>query len=65
MIRYYTAAEIAAVYRRPIGTVYRLASTRGWKKIAGQPILYDADDVEKTMTMLRRYRWRDTPSEVT
>lgn len=51
MIRYLTAAEIAAVYRRPLGTVYRLASVHRWRRTSDQrrPVLYAAADVEMTM----------------
>lgn len=51
MIRYVTASEIAALYRRPIGTVYRLASERGWRRSADRkrPVLYLAEDVAATM----------------
>lgn len=51
MIRYVTAAEVAALYRRPIGTVYRLASVHGWRRSADRkrPVLYLAEDVEATL----------------
>ena len=50
MIRYLTAAEIAVLYKRPIGTIYRLASQRRWRRVADgrRPALYAADDVEET-----------------
>jgi hypothetical protein len=54
MIRYYTAAEIRDIYRRPLGTVHRLASERGWRRAndGRRPALYNADDVEATMDEL-------------
>ena len=54
MIRYVTAKEISDAYRRPIATVYRLASTDRWKRSGDgkRPVLYDVDDVERTMARL-------------
>jgi hypothetical protein len=51
VINYYSAAEIAALYGRPIGTVKRLASTDGWRRTTDgrRPVLYNADDVQATM----------------
>ena len=53
MIRYYTAAEIRGIYRRPTGTIYRLASEDGWRRNDDRrrPTLYNGDDVEATMTI--------------
>jgi hypothetical protein len=58
MIGYYTAAEIALLYRRPLGTIYRLAATRHWQRSQDQkrPVLYRVNDVEKTFGSLRAYR---------
>ena len=49
-MRYLTAAEIAVLYRRPIGTIYRLASQRKWRRTndGRKPTLYAAEDVEET-----------------
>lgn len=49
-MRYLTVAEIAMLYRRPIGTIYRLASERRWRRVADRrkPALYAAEDVEAT-----------------
>jgi hypothetical protein len=57
VIRYYTAAEVAHIWRRPVGTVHRLASERNWRRVAGRerPALYNADDVEETMNNLMPY----------
>lgn len=51
---YLTPVEIAAIIRRPIGTVYRLASRDKWRRSADgrRPVLYDADDVGKTISNL-------------
>ena len=55
MIRYYTAAEIRDIWRRPIGTVYRLASEHRWRRVGdrARPVLYNADDVDTTMRALQ------------
>jgi hypothetical protein len=52
VIRTFTAAEVSAIYRIPLGTVYRLASTDGWRRTVDRrwPVLYNADDVDATMT---------------
>lgn len=54
MMRYLTAQEIAALYRRPLGTVYRLASSDRWRRVPGnrRPVLYACEDVEITFTRL-------------
>jgi hypothetical protein len=54
MMRYLTAQEIAALYRRPVGTVYRLASADRWRRIPDnrRPVLYRCEDVETTFTRL-------------
>jgi hypothetical protein len=46
-----TATEVAAAYRLPLGTVYRLASTEDWERSLDgrRPVLYAVDDVEATM----------------
>lgn len=51
MIRYYTAAEVAHIWRRPVAEVYRLASEHGWRKVDDRrrPKLYNGDDVDATM----------------
>lgn len=56
MIRYLTAVEIAMLYRRPIGTIYRLASQYRWRRVSDgrRPVLYAVDDVERTFQMLQR-----------
>lgn len=63
MIRTFTAAEVSSVYRVPLGTVYRLASTEKWRKsVDGRwPVLYSGDDVEATMVRLGK----DTPEIAT
>jgi hypothetical protein len=48
VIRYVTASEVAFLYRRPIGTVYRLASVHRWRRIDGRPTLYAVADVIAT-----------------
>lgn len=48
-MRYLTAVEIATLYRRPIGTVYWLASEHRWRRIKGRPVLYNAADVDDTL----------------
>lgn len=66
MIRYYTAAEIALAYRRPLGTVYRLAAHRNWRRIDDRrPVLYLVEDVEATFATLRPWRRRAEESQVT
>lgn len=65
MIRYYTAAEIALAYDRPLGTVYRLAAHRQWRRIDDQrPVLYRIEDVEATFATLRAYQWRAEERQV-
>jgi hypothetical protein len=56
MIRTFTAAEVSSAYRVPLGTVYRLASTDGWRRSTDGkwPVLYNGFDVEVTME-----RWHD------
>lgn len=63
MIRYLTAVEIAMLYRRPIGTIYRLASQHCWRRVSDgrRPVLYAADDVARTFQMLQRAPL-DTPN---
>jgi hypothetical protein len=59
VIRTFTAAEVSSIYRVPLGTVYRLASTDGWRRSTDGkwPVLYNGDDVEATMHRLGK----DTP----
>lgn len=54
MIRYLSASEIATLYRRPKGTIKRLAHTDQWRRSEDgrRPVLYLADDVEATMRRL-------------
>lgn len=51
MIRYYTAEEISIIWRKPIGTIWRLASQHHWPRSTDnrRPVLYRADDVDATM----------------
>lgn len=51
MIRTFTAAEVSSAYRVPLGTVYRLANTDGWRRSTDGkwPVLYNGADVEATM----------------
>jgi hypothetical protein len=51
VIRYYTAAEVAHIWRRPVGTVHRLASELEWRRNEDRrrPKIYNGDDVEATM----------------
>jgi hypothetical protein len=51
VIRYYTAAEVAHIWRRPVAEVYRLASEHSWRKVDDRrrPKLYNGDDVDATM----------------
>jgi hypothetical protein len=53
MIRYVTAGEVAALYRRPLGTVYRLASEHRWRRSTDhkRPVLYLAEDVAATFVI--------------
>lgn len=60
MIRYLTAHEIASLYRRPIGTVYWLASRDSWRRVPDKrrPALYRSEDVERSFAT-------DTPTDAT
>lgn len=50
MIRYLTASEVATLYRRPLGTIYRLASQDRWRRCDDRrPVLYNAADVDASM----------------
>lgn len=62
MVRYLSAREIAELWHRPIGTVHRLASEDGWKRTTDErrPVLYLAEDVEKTMDRLAERADRQT-----
>lgn len=53
-MRYLTAHEIASLYRRPVGTVYRLASENHWRRVPDKrrPVLYNSEDVEATFRRL-------------
>lgn len=54
MIRYLTAHEVAALYRRPVGTIYWLASRDRWRRAdRRRPTLYASEDVEQSFTRLR------------
>jgi hypothetical protein len=46
-----TANEVAAAYRVPTGTVYRLASVLRWRRThdGRRPVLYNADDVDAAL----------------
>lgn len=48
---YADADAIATCYSRPIGSIYRLASTHNWRRQRwhGRTI-YHLDDVDRTMT---------------
>lgn len=52
--RYVTAHETASTWRRPLGTIYRLAHTYGWARTEDghKPVLYLAADVDATMRMV-------------
>lgn len=52
MIRYVTASEVAALYGRPLGTVYWLASVHRWRRAQDhrKPTLYLAEDVAATLS---------------
>lgn len=50
MLRYLTVIEIVALYRRPTGTVYRLASQHHWRRCPGRPALYHSADVDASMS---------------
>jgi hypothetical protein len=58
MIRTMTATEVAAAYRLPLGTVWRLASTDRWRRSEDgrRPVLYRAEDVGATMRRLGHER---------
>lgn len=46
-VQWMTVEEIHTLYRRPVGTIYRLASVHQWRKADDRrPALYLADDVE-------------------
>ena len=50
-MRYLTANEVATIYRRPLGTIYRLASQDQWRRCnRRRPTLYLAADVDASMT---------------
>lgn len=53
-MRYLTVSEIAALYRRPVGTIYRLASQHRWRRCPGRPALYHAVDVDASMSSRHR-----------
>lgn len=54
-MRWMTVDEIRTLYRRPVGTIYRLASQYGWRKADDRrPALYHADDVADTFDRLAR-----------
>lgn len=55
MIRTLTREEITAAYGWPTSKIYRLASVDEWRKVGDKrrPVLYNADDVEKTAERLR------------
>lgn len=57
MSRYLSAAEIAELWHRPVGTIRRLASTDRWRRTTDdrRPVLFDVDDVERTMDRLDRH----------
>lgn len=64
MARYYTAKEIAELWDRPLGTVRRLASEDRWERTEDgkRPVMYYAQDVEKTMNRLDPTRASDRRS---
>lgn len=50
MLRYLTATEVATLYRRPLGSVYRMASADRWRRADNRrPTLYNATDVDASM----------------
>ena len=53
-MEYLTAMEIAVLYRKPLGTVYRLACTEQWQRTGRRhrPVMYAAEDVDKTFARL-------------
>lgn len=59
MIRYLTVAEIAILYVKPQGTVRWLAHRDNWRRSADgrKPVLYSAEDVEKTMDAMTEPRY--------
>lgn len=61
MSRYLTVREIAKLWRRPAGTVRRLASLDKWRRTEDRkrPVLYLTADVEETM---KRF---DPPTDAT
>lgn len=42
-----TAADLARIFRVPLGTIYRWAHEDGWKR-HGWPRVYDMDDVQES-----------------
>ena len=54
--RYLSPAEIAEQWTMPLGTVYRHASTAGWRRTTDgrRPALYLAEDVRATLDKLAR-----------
>lgn len=55
MLRWMTVSEIVTLYRRPVGTIHRLASTDRWRRCDNRrPALYLADDVDATFSRLAR-----------
>lgn len=58
MIRYLTAVEISMLYGRQVNTIHRLAHEDVWRRSGDgrRPVLYLAEDVEKTMKRLAERR---------
>lgn len=54
MKRYITAAEIAALARRPLGTIYWWAARDNWRRNTDgrKPTLYNLEDVGRTLARL-------------
>lgn len=56
-LRWMTVDEVVTLYRRPVGTVYRLASQNHWRRCDDKrPALYSALDVEETFERLNARR---------
>ena len=53
-VRYISVQEIADLFRRPRGTIYRLASEDNWVRVGDgkRPVLYSARDVRRTFQRL-------------
>lgn len=59
---YLSASDLAAIWRIPIGSVYRMASEDGWRRTRYRPVRYHMDDAHASYTK-RRKATEMTPDE--